>query len=480
MAKKTISQDLYYTAVTRIQELETELAALRKHGEERDKAISAQDKNVRKLCETILANVPKEMVLGKPYAWGNLSVGELILKASIAYPEIIKMQTGLMNRLLSQYNIAVQRCIVLESKINELLSESEHYRNNTENQSSKDKEEKKGETTNVPPVVINGEAEDIGDVVSEILGDSAKEAVQMAPKHTPHSAARTKNRKAAALAGKAKKEEEVRQFAYIELDSIMSKIDNVGWDILFCIGEQGLSQYTEIESAVIGMDKERTKNIVKNHCYALEKSGVLTVEKFSIPAYQIMVFNLTGDVGKRIFISHFRKEPVQSESQKLLSEHSSYAHGYAILKMSELLKNNGLYESVDIYQRNEQIDTGHGQGYIPDILIKDKNSVPVYIEYECGTTIQTEFNSKCSKIAGITDTVNIIGTNKETVDALKSQVDKWIKAKGIKSLKGIKVRLASYQNIAPKGADKASDVRLDKTWKYVYNLEDGSEPVQNY
>ena len=127
-----------------------------------------------------------------------------------------------------------------------------------------------------------------------------------------------------------------------------------------------------------------------------------------------------------------------------------------------------------MFNRSRAKPVKGGLQYVADIIaIPVAGKYTEYFEYERGFTKQPDFNAKCNKMAQVMRFLNFIAPNKETIiKRIRPQVDDWIATRGQESLRTLKIRLTTPQELrSPTG---------DNAWLVVYDLNKGTEPVIDF
>lgn len=157
--------------------------------------------------------------------------------------------------------------------------------------------------------------------------------------------------------------------------------------------------------------------------------------KCSIPGTpNFCVYRLT-DLGKNVYRYRFGKEPVKSEVNLIIKNHTSIEHGYGIKNTAILLKNAKYIKKMDadvVYMTRAKeytVKTGENSSYIPDIVIvyKGKNGQEYreYYEYETAKCQGKDFFAKCNKMASFTRFINIIVPGKPEKEIILKELEEW-------------------------------------------------------
>ena len=265
---------------------------------------------------------------------------------------------------------------------------------------------------------------------------------------------------------------ETPQVNEVNLDDIKNLMKPMHWLAFEVIVSQGISEEKEAKHAIIDKIILATKDIVSEdaawryikHLVALRLFEVKRVDT-GYRQFNILVIT---EIGRILYMLHFRKKIPSSEAANIIKEHASLQHGYMIKDTSILLKQMELYDFVTTGRIDNLIKLENGRSVIPDI-IATFSSEKDYFEVECGNHKQIDFNDKCSKLASITDRIIFIGRSFDAItNILKPQIEKWINSIGRERL---------YQ--LDKTVYLASIVDIKKNrWSYVFDMEH-SEPLRN-
>lgn len=169
----------------------------------------------------------------------------------------------------------------------------------------------------------------------------------------------------------------------------------------------------------------------------------------------------------------FGEMPVISEIEKIIAEHDNLIHGYGIKFIADLLREKGEFSEVNDMNRKRPIEIGSGKSYIPDLVCIDENGHTDYIEYECVNHTQTAFNAKCNKMSKITNVLNFVVPNADSIAKIRNEISKWIENRGARSLSHITVRVTGACQL------KDAEFNDNRTWKLVFKPGKRIEPFEN-
>lgn len=215
------------------------------------------------------------------------------------------------------------------------------------------------------------------------------------------------------------------------MDAYISAMTDIMWDIMEAIGTQGFAKSNDILNWIDNKSPNKyAKSNVLNSLTTLKKMNILTAENVSTGYRRFQIFKFSQK-GEEMFRAYFKKEPVESEIDKIIRDHDNVVHGYTIKDACELLINyhNCVYATMD--RQEVTIKLPNGETYIPDIIAEKENGEKMYIEVELGNTPQKDFNNKCSKMLQVTKNLYFVTDVDETIrKKLEGQVSMWILSMG--------------------------------------------------
>lgn len=265
---------------------------------------------------------------------------------------------------------------------------------------------------------------------------------------------------------------ETPQMNEVNLDDIKNLMKPMHWLAFEVIVSQGISEEKEAKCAIIDKIIFETKDIVSEdaawryikHLVALQ---LFEVKRIDTGYRQFNILVIT-EIGRILYMLHFRKKIPASEAANIIKEHASLQHGYMIKDASILIRQLELYDSVTTGRRDNFIKLENGRSVIPDIIATFSEEKD-YFEVECGNHKQIDFNDKCSKLATVTDRIIFIGRSFDAItNILKPQIEKWINSIGRERLYKLDktIYLASI-----------IDIKKNR-WSYVFDME-YEEPIRN-
>lgn len=215
------------------------------------------------------------------------------------------------------------------------------------------------------------------------------------------------------------------------IDTYMSAMTDIMWDIMEAIGTEGFAKSNDIVNWIEKKSPNKyAKSNILNSLTTLKKMNILTAENVSTGYRRFQIFRFSPK-GEEMFRAYFKREPVESEIDKIIRDHDNVVHGYTIKDACELLINyhNCVYATMD--RQEVTIKLPNGETYIPDIIAEKENGEKMYIEVELGNTPQKDFNAKCTKMLQVTNNLYFITDTDETMrKKLEGQVSMWILSMG--------------------------------------------------
>lgn len=215
------------------------------------------------------------------------------------------------------------------------------------------------------------------------------------------------------------------------VDAYISAMTDIMWDIMEAIGTEGYAKSNDILNWIDNKSPNKyAKSNVLNSLTTLKKMNIITAENVSTGYRRFQIFKFSQK-GEEMFKAYFKKEPVESEIDRIIRDHDNVIHGYTIKDACELLLNYHNCTDVNMNRQEVSIKLPNGETYIPDIVATKENGEKMYIEVELGNTPQKDFNNKCSKMLQVTKNLYFVTDVDETIrKKLEGQVSMWILSMG--------------------------------------------------
>ncbi len=169
---------------------------------------------------------------------------------------------------------------------------------------------------------------------------------------------------------------------------------------------------------------------------------------------------LLTELGSMVYMMMFKKNPPEFEHERILRDHASLQHGYAVEDVAAVLSEKGWYEHIITERVKNRIRFSDGKECIPDV-VGIRGTAYDYYEVECGTHHQPDLDEKCNKLMRITKNIIIVTQSRRiATQILKLQAECWIRRRGRENLirDGYRLYLTSISDLA---AGK---------WTYIFDM----------
>ena len=444
----------------------------------------------RSLCEKILAKDRKEMKLKAAYSWNQIPTDELIKKAVHSYDSYNEERKGVLDRLLQEVEMRGAKVQGLEEQIMSIMSgNKDAYK--TAQEVIEDVERKsvqKAGFDNSPydlkqaakegQIELIVEDDEDAETVLEAKQIDGLMEVNEQIKTTSQSIPVAESFKKREMKKKRRDEKIIAHV--VNLAEFRDKMSDTMWDILYVIGHDGISIYSDIEGKVLERNPNILPSRVRTAMTACDTIGVVAKEEMRLPISSKMFAYRLSDIGERIYQEHFSERPIACELDKVIAEHDNPEHGYGIMEIAQVLQAKGWYAEISTNNRKKAIKLESNKRYIPDIIGTTAQGINEYFEYERGTHTQADFNDKCNKMIKVTRTLYFITPNKDTIKKIiKPKIENWIASRGkneaqIKeSLRNITIKIGTASSI------KDAKEKKSEPWFVVYNINQKITPVKD-
>ena len=270
-----------------------------------------------------------------------------------------------------------------------------------------------------------------------------------------------------------KKQQEKKHTVCINLHEYESKLQDADWCFIRCIGEKGVRSFTDISREALAFDTAFKDWKIRASAQLVTSHGLTESVMITTPIGRAALYNLT-DTGKELYRLRYKSDPVMSEWERLIDEHTSLAHGYGIRIIADILRELPYYKEVDEFLRKKRIILSGGKKYIPDILCVDDKNQRMYIEYELNTCSQQDFNNKCERMMETSKYMNFIVPNHVECTEILSRIKKWMSGKKPGVLNRHTIR------VTPSSSIQDVDLWLNKSWKYLIQPAGSQDPKVNF
>lgn len=507
----------YNIAIAQVKDLQEQLTTKQEQWAKRNEDFDIMEKNVRELCESILAKDPNEMVLGKDYSWATIPVFELVIKSKKVFKEYNDKRTDVMRKLMdeledrrNQIDSLKEEIVTIKTmgssaqtvsekeireqieKNNEKRIEQEKVKTASKSMSVSVQKALKNDTLDIQmvkeslkdgkAVIIEDDMDD--EPISEgtkIEDKVRKEGIKDGKKSklTPTSIPSSPSQKIIKARREAKIKED-RDYTVNLLSEMESKLTDIGWTAVRIAGETGISNMNELIEE-LRREMEENGSIVsqataRRTIVDASNIGMFTKENVVTPFGMFHVVSLTAD-GARCYKRRFKKDIVTSEHDRLIAEHDNITHGYSIKLVADLIKETECCKEVEIWNRKKNAIkvSGNNITYIPDITCTLENGEHMYIEYELGHYTQSEFNTKNNKMFTATNHINYIVPNKNDAIKMMEKLVAWSKTLPTNG----KVRHLVIR-VTTAGAVRGQDLTKNANWMFTYKPSSDKEPQNHF
>lgn len=390
----------------------------------REERFSVIEKNIRDVCEEILANDKSEITSDD--FWGKIDVNELMKRTTASYRKYNKERSNILKQLV---DLAESRRFEIEDRLEEIaiLKANGNYEE-TMKQKEVDavvkqmpNDIRKAAEDNEVKVIIEDETDNLA-IIDEVLNY----ATQSKPtaKSIPTVASETKTSYANVI------KEQRATLHTVDINLITSKFTELCWLFVKAVGEKGYSLYSDIEKYVVGAIKDDenakvTQAKLRTVSQQLINQGVVSATQVDRPLCGRTICYQLTDIGTRIYTEKYKDRPVLSEIQMLIAEHDNPEHGYGIVDLAEVMRESSEYKKVSSNNRKNPLIISETSKYVPDIIALHKSGETQYIEYERGFTAKADFIAKCNKMARFGNTLYFVAPNAKVLEKLVKSVTDW-------------------------------------------------------
>lgn len=396
------------------------------------------EKAVRSFCETVLKQkreIPQEDSRSgkeKVQAWFQTSTIDMIKEATEAYGAYFDEQKEHVKQLLELFKERGKQLEVQRKELEDLRKNGASKKEIEEIEKKHKEGLMRYEEANAELSGILEQAADAPKEEAEIMDQLQQMEENMQKKNekfpVSENAEKVKRRKDAAEK-KAAATKEKAEGIKIKLNSIQVKV-------IKAIGETGFSEFKQIYDHISDHSLTENESITESKirlsltCLADEYDILEKYRIKNITKGNKFVYTLTP-TGKKVYEQLAKgRKPVTSEVETIKSEHDNVIHGYGIVQTAQLIETSEfIKDRADVIWKTRKmgIPVGDKLSFIPDIIIDFRGARDnIYIEYETTKCTQEAFNAKCEKYLKVTPNMYFIVPNKEALDEICGEIDKWI------------------------------------------------------
>lgn len=252
---------------------------------------------------------------------------------------------------------------------------------------------------------------------------------------------------------------------------LMDSLDDNAKEIIRIVGEEGLSEYTEIsaraqECNVPASRIERLMQDLTDNKMILAVDKVQTMQKTGSGR---RVYALTNDIGKNLYKSIFGKNCILSEKETIVKDNDNLEHAYSIKDVAKVLTERGM-TNVTYDRAKNTIKIADNKMWIPDVICYDLSGKIQYYEVEMVTTNQADFDNKLDKANYKARALNIVVPSTAKSIQCQSKVNAWL-AKKNKSQVNLDIYIYTFQQLKNKEEGTHISSKLEILSKKVESAE---------
>ena len=211
-----------------------------------------------------------------------------------------------------------------------------------------------------------------------------------------------------------------------DVKDVQAHLNIMETNIIKYFAEEGLSEQKEILEGLKNKFTQYGMNAIKDSLESLTNRHLLNRIDESLPIQSKLVLLELSELGKEIYYIETGKKPKISEIEYMKHNHASLKHGYAIKRISEILRTQG-YKNVCYDSKENTVALNDNRRYVPDIVANLDEKTKTYWEVEYAHHTDVAFSEKIDKAAKVTNTLYIIGSDKKAKEKLKRQIDEYQK-----------------------------------------------------
>lgn len=423
----------------RIAQLDEQYKSKEKHLLDQIKRLLHIEESARGLCQKILDKDRREMVLGTKHSWSSIGSEEMIDSALKSYKQYCEKRTKDLKKISKYAEDLGKQLEESQNAVREKDAIIELYEKNKGVSTERAGEIRKMiNTQGVDSQYKNLDLQE-EDSEDENLGPIAKRRAEA-----------IKNIKVVKNSSPVIK---LSDDEYAKLKIEVELLPEFQKDYIALIGK-GYAESREIQRNAPDRVPKGSSNRLFRNLY--EAGYVDCVKDLKWPNSKNAVLYFLTEKGKGAYKIITGDDPHPSEMTKMITYHDNPEHGYGIKECAKLLETCNRYTRVNMFA--DQIKLPGGMGYRPDIVATrvDENGKETYeyFEYERCTQESRAYFEKFTKMALVTDEINIIVCTPDDHKRMINLISRWITAldatgsKRLSMYEKKRVRLGAYSRIA--------------------------------
>lgn len=479
----------YYRLLAHVKQIKQDGEKTKAELERTKSELKGIEKKARDFCEEILK---KEIetdtgAAQKGKSWGTTKTVTMIENARASYAKNESVMSDLYKKMIEANEERSEKISKLKKQLDalreeqdedDLLSQEEDDADNPDipeddGSSNKGKDVASSSHKSKPEeIIITEEDDDYGEQDMDI--DFINEGLAGRSRGRTGIKHRDSTKR---IEHEQRKQEERKAVSDKETDRLMKGLNEDEYNIIYAIGHYGYSEYKTI-SDWLHENRNMKNSRVRSQTQNLVSKGIVYSEKGEdIPTKPNIIFHRLTETGKDIFLKKYEHEACISEMEKLISEHTSIAHGYGIKITAEMIRNSEYFKDrkavVEYINGRKPIPVSENSNekYVPDITIRVPEKDLIYIEYETNKCSEDDLFRKCNKMLRVTENLYFIAPSPKAFETLKQRLNKWIEKQkeDTQGRKKFCLYATSYKTLAENlSTESDNEERTKKESKFLF------------
>ena len=478
----------YYRLLARVKQIKQDGEKTKTELEKTKNELKNIEKKARDFCEEILK---KEIetdtgAAQKGKSWGTTKTVTMIENARASYAKNESVMSDLYKKMIEANEERSEKISKLKKQLEILKDEQDdddlplQEEEDRDDESTPANEGGSRDSRNISTpnkkkaeeIVITEEDEDYGEQDMDI--DFINEGLAGRSRGRTGIKHRDSTKR---IEHEQKKQEERKAVSDKETDRLMKNLNDDEYNIIYAIGHYGYSEYKTI-SDWLHENRNMKNSRVRSQTQNLVSKGIIYSEKGEdIPTKPNIIFHRLTETGKDIFLKKYGHEACVSEMEKIISEHTSIAHGYGIKITAEMIRDSEYFKDrkavVEYINGRKPIPVSDNtnEKYVPDITIRVPEKDLIYIEYETNKCSEDDLFRKCNKMLRVTENLYFIAPSPKSFETLKMRLNKWVEMQknDTQGRKKFCLYATSYKTLAENlSTESDNEERTKKESKFLF------------
>ena len=478
----------YYRLLARVKQIKQDGEKTKTELEKTKNELKKKEKKARDFCEEILK---KEIetdtgAAQKGKSWGTTKTVTMIENARASYAKNESVMSDLYKKMIEANEERSEKISKLKKQLEILKDEQDdddlplQEEEDRDDESTPANEGGSRDSRNISTpnkkkaeeIVITEEDEDYGEQDMDI--DFINEGLAGRSRGRTGIKHRDSTKR---IEHEQKKQEERKAVSDKETDRLMKNLNDDEYNIIYAIGHYGYSEYKTI-SDWLHENRNMKNSRVRSQTQNLVSKGIIYSEKGEdIPTKPNIIFHRLTETGKDIFLKKYGHEACVSEMEKIISEHTSIAHGYGIKITAEMIRDSEYFKDrkavVEYINGRKPIPVSDNtnEKYVPDITIRVPEKDLIYIEYETNKCSEDDLFRKCNKMLRVTENLYFIAPSPKSFETLKMRLNKWVEMQknDTQGRKKFCLYATSYKTLAENlSTESDNEERTKKESKFLF------------